>query len=166
MNLRQQHRPVIRPLVQAQNVLAQPAPELFNRVEPVSIGGQADNFQTRQCGEYAEDIRMGMNRPVVLNDKDALGERIRLVKALVQFAHLAPPDDVVIQIGDLAGQGVQRPDEPPLSVIASTRQDGVWHRRAGHPGQTALRPAKEAEFSDEHQHHGVRMAAAICKQST
>ncbi len=40
MDLRQQHRPVISPLMQTQNILAQPTPELFNRIEPVGVGGR------------------------------------------------------------------------------------------------------------------------------
>jgi len=53
--------------VQAHHVLAQEAPALFNGVEPRGVGGQAERFQTGQRGQDAEDIWMGMDRPVILD---------------------------------------------------------------------------------------------------
>ncbi len=42
MDLNQEHRPVISPLMQTQQILTQPTPELFNRIEPMSVALSPD----------------------------------------------------------------------------------------------------------------------------
>src|SRR5258708_40216914 len=109
----------------------------------MSVSGQADRFQARQAGQNAEDICISMSGPVVLDNVDPLGERVSLVEALIQLTDLATPDNVVIQIVDLSSQGIERTNEPPLSVIIGTRQDEIWHGGPCRPGPSTLRPTKK-----------------------
>src|SRR5262245_245541 len=133
VDLGHQHRPVGSPLMQTQDILTQPPPELFNWVEPGSICRQADHLQARQAGQYTQDIRVRMNRPIILDDENALGLRIGLVKPLIQRSDLLASDDVVIQIGDLTAQGVQGANDTPLTVIGSTRQHSRGLRSSRYP---------------------------------
>src|SRR5262249_7469508 len=100
-----------------------------------------------------------MNGPVVLNNEDALGVGVSLVNALIKYTDLPTPDDIVVQVGDLPAQGIQRANQPPLSVILSTGQDSTGQGSGRHPIVSALGPAKEAHFVNEHQHDAVWLAS-------
>jgi hypothetical protein len=63
---------------------------------------------------------------------------------------LATPNDIVIQVSDLACLGIQCTNEPPLPVVASAEQAEVKRWGDWHPGSSPLRPAEKAHFIDEH----------------
>lgn len=164
MALSQHGRPLSGPLMDPQDLLAEPAPELFNGGEPLGIGGQPDRFQARQTTQRTQDIGVGRDRPLSLNPVDALGVWIGLVKQGLELADLPPPDARGIQLGPLARDGIERADNAPWPVVFSAHQARGECGCSRHPIPSALRPAKEAQFVPEHPHAVTRLAG--CRLQT
>lgn len=80
----------------------------------MGVGGQTNRLQARQAGEDTQDIRMSMNRPVVLDNEDTLGARLSVVNQLINLSDLPTPDKVVIQVVHLSAQRIQRANQPPV----------------------------------------------------
>src|SRR6516164_4012995 len=79
-----QRVPVVGQPMQFEYVLPQPAPQLLDRVEPGGVGWQPDDLQSRQGSQGRLYIVMVMDRPVVLDDIDALSPRIDAIQLPIE----------------------------------------------------------------------------------
>ena len=72
--------PVLHPAMHLKDVLAQPAPELLNRIEPRGIGGQPHGFDPGVALQGGQHVGVGVNVPVVLDHVEAVRRRIGGIK--------------------------------------------------------------------------------------
>jgi hypothetical protein len=111
-------RPVLDPAMHLEDVLAQPAPQFLNGIEPGGIGRQPDWRDAWVLFQGAQDVRMRVNVPVIwdyINQSYLL--RVRTIEAGIELAHLLAAHDVTIEIVDLSGQRIEGADGAPLLAI-------------------------------------------------
>lgn len=116
-----------------QHILAQPAPQLFNRVEPGSIGGQESQLDGQVilhgCGtrllrpeggllgfKPRQHVRVNLDRPVVLSHINRFGVRIVAADIGIEIGQVVQADAGMLAIGDLAGGRIERADAAKLGV--------------------------------------------------
>ena len=137
-------RPVLHPAMHLENVLAQSAPQLLNRLEPGGIGRQPDRGDPRVLGHRRQHVRMRVNVPVILDHIDQLHLLgVGAIQEPIELAHLVSPDDVAIAIVDLSGQGIERTDGAPLSIVPRS----LRHCRLHSPRGRDFRPALIAKLT-------------------
>jgi hypothetical protein len=93
--------------MQAQDLLAELAPELLNGIEPPGRSRQPEALNAGQLRHHGVEIRMGMNGPVVLHDDDAGGSRIGPVQSSVEQGEPSPPHHIGIDEEHPAGPGIE-----------------------------------------------------------
>ena len=118
-------RPVLHPTMHLEDVLAQPAPQLLNGIEPGGIGRQPHRGDAGVAFQSRQHIGMGVNVPVVLDHIESIHLGIGAVQLGVELYHLLSPDDVAIEVVHLSSQGIERSDRPPLLIVARP----LRHRR-------------------------------------
>ena len=113
--------PVLNPAMHLEDVVAQPAPQLLNGVEPWSIGRQPDRFDPGVVRQGGQHVGMSMDIPVVLDHVQPLHLRIGTLKVRVELDHLLSSHNVAIEIVHLSSQGIERANRAPL--LTCTSQD-------------------------------------------
>src|SRR5205085_11069606 len=101
--------------MQVQHVLRQPAPELLNGICPGRISRQANQFKPGMR-QSLKDIGMKMNRPVVLNDENALGVGISPLELGIKMEQFVPTAASCLQRNDPSGKGIEGGSNPALAV--------------------------------------------------
>ena len=109
-------RPIVSETMQLEHILPQPTPEFFNRIESGRIGRQPNRFDTRQGIHHSQHIHVRVDRPVVLNDIDVSGGRIKPIDDLIHITDDLTSDNVVVQVVHLSRQSVQDTNDAPLFV--------------------------------------------------
>src|SRR5215813_14108314 len=153
-------RPGLDPAMHLEDILAQPAPQLLDGVEPGSIGRQPDRLNSWVARHSGQDVRVGMNVPVVLDYMDPLHRLgVSAIEAGVELDHLLSAHDVAIEVVHLSGQGVECTDGAPLLIVPRP-----WgHRRFHSPHGRNLGPALIAKLIQKQRHHGVRMPGGVAQ---
>src|SRR5262249_30856634 len=130
-------RPILDPAMHLEHILAHPAPELLNRIEPGGVGRQPDRFEAWIGPQGFQHLWMGVNVPVVLDHVEELDLGVDVVKLLVELDHLPTSHNVAVQIINLSGHRIQTADSTPLLIVARA----LGYRHLSAPGGGDLRPA-------------------------
>jgi hypothetical protein len=110
-------RPVLHPTMPLEDVLAQPAPQFLDGIEPGRIGRQPDWGNAGVACQRGQHVGVRMDVPVVLAHLELVCHRIGVVQVGIELHHLLAPHDVAIEVVDLSGQGIERADRPPVLIV-------------------------------------------------
>src|SRR5512135_2903031 len=151
-----QLRPIPRQAVHLQHILTQPAPQLLDRVEPRRIRRQPHRLDPRPLLQGGHDVRVTMDRPVVLDRQQSRHVAIGPVQLFIHRDDLGTSHDVAVEVVDLAGHRVERADDSPQAIGAP----GPFRprRRTGSglgPIARRIGPAGIAHLVEEHQRYAV-----------
>ena len=102
---------VVAQIMVVQNILPQPSPQFFNRVEPGGIGGQEEQGQVVVTGGL-HDCRELVHRPIVLNQVNAFDGRINGSDLGIKLNQFLGSDLVALAKDNLAGQTIQDGGHP------------------------------------------------------
>lgn len=153
--------------MQIVHLLSELAPELLDRVEPRSRGGQADGMQSRQAQQGLFDLLAVVNWPVIPNDKmlwaSGYVRSIWRRKRLCDF----PRDARIVQETELTRHRIQR-TEHPIALRATPLALSQRSRGRGTPVGTRLRPTCVAHLIHKHDQGLLPVLCRFpqgCKQS-
>ena len=152
--------PVLDPAMHLENVLAQPAPQFLNGIEPGGIGRQPDWFDAGVGCQGRQDVRMRVNVPVILdhiNQFYLLG--VGAIQEPIELDHLLAAHDVAIEVVHLPGQGIERADGAPLLIVARA----LRHRGLPSPGGRDFRPALIAKLIQKQRDDGVGVPRGVAQ---
>ena len=152
--------PVLDPAMHLEDVLAQPAPQFLNGIEPGGIGRQPHRLDAGVGFQGRQHVGMRVNVPVILdhiNQLHLLG--VGAIQAGIELDHLLSAHDVAIEVVHLSGQGIERADRAPLLIVARA----LRHRGFPSPGRRDFRPALIAKLIQKQCHHGVRVPRGVAQ---
>lgn len=110
--------PVLDPAVHLENIVAQPAPQFLNRIEPRGIGWQPDGLEAGGLCQGGQYVRMRVNIPVILDHIDQFHRwGIGLIENPIELTDLVLAYDVAIKVVHLPGQGIEGADGTPLLIV-------------------------------------------------
>ena len=151
--------PVLHPAMHLEDVLAQPAPQFLNGIEPGRIGRQPHRYDPGVVFQGGQHVGMGDECSNYLGSRTAGPPGIGAVQVGVELDHLLSAHDVAIEVVHLSGQGIERADRAPLLIVARP----LRHRRLQAPGGRDLRPALIAKLIQKHRPHGIRVPRGVAQ---
>ena len=151
--------PVLHPAMHLEDILAHPAPQLLNRVEPRGIGGQPHRFEPRVARQSSQHIGVGVNVPVVLADVEGVRQRLGALKRGGELTSRLAADAVALHVVHLPRHGMEGSERTPWWSVARP----LCHRCLPPPGGGDLGPTPIPQFIPDQRHHRVRVARGVAQ---